>query len=71
LKEDVLVKSDASRVAIDLDTQIHGDAIATVKNDITLVNKQRKQFAPVAELSRVGNLLSTLELRLKFSTVSS
>ena len=55
---------DAWRVAIDLDTQVYEDAIATVRNDLTSVDKQRKEFTPVAELKQVGILLNTLELRL-------
>jgi len=49
---------------IDLDTQVYGDAIATVRNDVTSVDKQRKEFKPVAELKQAGNSLNTLELRL-------
>jgi len=65
LKEnDALVTSDAWRVAIDLDTKIYEDAFARVTNDHTLVNRQGKQFTPVAELNQIGNLLNTLELRL-------
>jgi hypothetical protein len=36
LKEkDVIVTSDAWRVAVDLDTQVYEDAIATVRYDLT------------------------------------
>jgi len=66
----VIITSDAWRVAIDLDTQVYKDAIATVRNDFASVDKQRKEFTPVAELKQVGNLLNTLELRLKFSAVT-
>ena len=71
LKEkNVIFTSDAWRVTIDIDTQVYEDAIATVRNNLTSVEKQRKEFAPVAELKQVGNLLNTLELRLKFSAVA-
>ena len=63
-RKNVVITSDAWRVAIDLDTQVYEDAIATVRNDLTSVDKQRKEFTPVAELKQVGNLLNTLELRL-------
>ena len=66
----VIITSDAWRVAIDLDTQVYKDAIATVRNDFASVDKQRKEFTPVAEFKQVGNLLNTLELRLKFSAVT-
>jgi len=60
----VIVTSDAWRIAIELDTQVYEDAIAAVRNDLASVNKQTKEFTPVAELKQVGNLLNTLELRL-------
>jgi hypothetical protein len=63
-ERDVIITSDVWRVAIDLDTQVYEDTIATVGNDLTSVDKQRKEFTPVAELKQVGNLLNTLELRL-------
>ena len=59
----IVVTSDACRVAIDLDMQVYEDAIA-VRNDLTSVDKQRKEFTPVAELKQVGNLINTLALRL-------
>ena len=60
----VIVTSDAWRIAMELDTQVYEDAIAAVRNDLASVNKQTKEFTPVAELKQVGNLLNTLELRL-------
>jgi len=62
-RKNIIVTSDAWRVAIDLDTQVYEDAIA-VRNDLTSVDKQRKEFTPVAELKQVGNLINTLALRL-------
>ena len=44
-------------------TQVYEDAIA-VRNDLTSVDKQRKEFTPVGELKQVGNLLNNLELTL-------
>jgi hypothetical protein len=63
-ERDVIITSDVWRVTIDLDTQVYVDAIATVRNDRTSVDKQRKEFKPVADLKQVGNLVNTLELRL-------
>ena len=60
----VIITNDAWRVAIELETQVYEDAIATVRNDLASVYKQGKQFTPVAELKQVGNLLNTLESRL-------
>jgi hypothetical protein len=63
LKEkNIIFTSDAWRLAIEIYTQVCEDAIATVINDLTSVEKQRKEFTPVAELKQVGNLLNTLEL---------
>jgi hypothetical protein len=65
LKEkNVIITSDAWCVAIDIDTHVYEDAISTVRNDLISVDKQRKEFTPVAELKPVGNLFNTLELRL-------
>jgi len=60
----VIITNDAWRVAIELDTQVYEDAIATVRNDLASVDKQRKEFTPVAELKQVGDLLNALESRL-------
>jgi hypothetical protein len=62
--KNVIITRDVWRVAIDLDTQVYEDAIAMVRNDLTSVDKQKKEFTPVAELKQVGKLLNTLELRL-------
>jgi hypothetical protein len=37
----VLVTSDAWRVAIELDTQVYEDAIATVRNNLPSVQRER------------------------------
>jgi len=64
LKEkNIIVPSDAWRVAIDLATQVYEDTIA-IRNYLTSGDTQRKEFTPVAELKQVGNLLNTLELIL-------
>ena len=39
--EDRTVTSDAWRVAIELDTQVYEDAIATVRNDLASVDRER------------------------------
>jgi len=60
----IIITNDAWRVAIELDTQVYEDAIATVRNDLASVDKQRKEFTPVPELKQIGDLLNTLESRL-------
>ena len=60
----VIITNDARRVAIELDTHVYEDTIAKVRNDLASVDKQRKEFTPVAELKQVGDLLKTLESRL-------
>jgi len=37
----VIATSDAWRLAIDLDTQVYKDAIATVRNDLASVDKEK------------------------------
>jgi len=46
---DVVITDYAWRMAIDLDTQSYGVVISTVRNDLMLVNKQKKEFTHVAE----------------------
>jgi hypothetical protein len=53
-RKDVLDPNDTWRIAIDLDTQVYDYAISTVRNNLTSVNKQRKEFTPVAELNQVA-----------------
>ena len=48
-KERDAITNDTSSVAIDLATHPYEDVISTVRNDLMLVNKQKKEFTPVAE----------------------
>jgi hypothetical protein len=60
----VIVSSDVWRIAVDVDTKIYEDAIATVRSDLTTVGQQKKELTPVAELKNVGNFLDCLESSL-------
>jgi len=48
---------------MDASTKIYEDAIATMRNDLVVINSQRKEFTPVAELKHVEISLNTLESR--------
>jgi hypothetical protein len=49
LKDKHLITNYAWRMAIYLNTQSYGVVISTVRNDLMLVNKEMKEFTPVAE----------------------
>jgi hypothetical protein len=67
LKEgDIILSSDAWRIAIDLDMSTYEEAISTIRTDIRLIEEQRKDFTPVSLLKAIVTLLDTLELKLHY-----
>ena len=54
LKEnDVILTNDMWHVALDLNTNAYEEIISTVKGDLLLVEKQRKEFTPISELKQI------------------
>lgn len=67
LKErDIILSSDAWRIAIDLGVSDYEEAISTIRTDLRQIEGQRSEFAPLSELKQVETLLDALELKLHY-----
>jgi hypothetical protein len=65
LKEkDIFLTNDAWRIAIDVDICAYEEAVATIKEDLILLEGHRKELASNSELNQITALLNTLEVRL-------
>jgi hypothetical protein len=54
LKErEVIVPSTHWRVALDLNTQIYEDTIATIRNDLAIIESHHKGLTPIVVLDMV------------------
>jgi len=51
-------------MALDVKIKIYEDGIATIRNDLAVINNQRREFTPVVELKQVEVSLYTLESRI-------
>jgi len=51
-------------VALDVNTNTYEEIILTVKEDLLLVENQKKTFTPISELKQIESLLITLEQKL-------
>jgi len=60
----VILTNDTWHVAIDLDTNTCEEIISTIKGDLLLFEKQKKEFTPNSELKQTDSLLNTLEQKL-------
>jgi hypothetical protein len=66
LKErEVIVSSNHWHVALDLNTQSYEDTIATIRNDLKIINSHHKGLTPIVELNMVETSIDTLEARLR------
>jgi hypothetical protein len=66
LKErEVVISSHYWHVALDLSTQNYEDTIATVRNDLKIIDSHHNVFTPIAELNMVESYVNTLEARLR------
>jgi len=65
LKErEVILTNDFWRVVVDFRTAEYEDVIATIHEDLLVVERQRKEFTSVSELRQIEILLNDLESRL-------
>ena len=65
LKEkDVILTNDHWQVANDLDTSKYKDVISSIRSDLMVVSKQKKEFTPISKLKQNEILLNILESRL-------
>ena len=63
-ERDIIISSDAWRVAINLDKNTYEEAISTIRTDLRLIEGQKTEFTPVLELKQIASLLDALELKL-------
>ena len=63
-ERDIIISSDAWRVAINLDTNTYEEVISTIRTDLHLIEGQKTEFTPVLELKQIASLLDALEMKL-------
>jgi len=59
------MSSDAWRVAVNFDTNVHEEAISSIRTDLRLIEERKTEFTPILELKQVALLLDALELKLQ------
>jgi hypothetical protein len=64
--KDVILTNDIWRIVLDLDLRPYEEIIATLKEDLFLVQNQTLEFTFVHELRQVDILLTTLEAKLNY-----
>ena len=65
LKEtDITVTNDTRRIAVNLDIRTYQDLIATIRQDLLLVEQNKKEFTSVSEIRQIESLPKLLELKL-------
>ena len=65
LKEtDITVTNDAWRIAVNIDIRTYQDIISTIRQDLLLVEQNKKEFTSVSEIRQIESLLKLLELKL-------
>ena len=75
LKEsDITLTNDAWRTAVNIDIRTYQDIISTIRQDLLLVEQNKKEFTSVSEIRQIELLLKLLELKLhdkkEFTSVS-
>ena len=61
---DFLYTSDKWRVVIEIDLSAYHDTISVIRSDLMIIEQQKQEFTPVAELKHVDSLLKTIDSRL-------
>ena len=61
---DIIVTNDAWRIAIDIDVRTYHDIISTIRQDLHLVEQNKKEFTSISEIRQIESLLQLLELKL-------
>jgi hypothetical protein len=65
LKEsDIVVTNDAWHIAVNFNMSAYQEVISTIRSDILIVERQKQEFTPMAELKQTETLLQTLETKL-------
>ena len=61
---DIIVTNDASRIAVDIDIRTYRDIISTIRQDLFLVEQNKKEFTSILEINQIELLLKLLESKL-------
>jgi hypothetical protein len=64
LKDKDVISNGRWHVAIEIGTELYENAIANIRNDLAVINRQHAGSEPVVELRQIGVSVSTLEARL-------
>jgi hypothetical protein len=65
LKEtDIIVTNDAWRIAVDIEVSTYQDIISTIRQDLNLVELNKKEFTSISEIRQIELLLKFLESKL-------
>ena len=61
---DITLMNDAWRIAVNIDIRTYQDVISTIRQDLFLVEQNKKEFTSVSEIRQIESLLKLLELKL-------
>ena len=62
LKEtDIIVTNDACRIAVDIDIRTYQDVVSTIRQDLNLVEQNKKEFTSISVIRQIELLLKLLE----------
>jgi len=65
LKEkDIILTNENWRIAIDLDVTPYREVISKVREDLLVVDKQKREFTPTSELVQIKALLENLDWKI-------
>jgi hypothetical protein len=63
-EKDIILTNENWRIAIDLDVTPYREVISKVREDLHIVEKQRREFTPSSELAQVKALLENLDWKI-------
>jgi hypothetical protein len=63
-ESDIVVTNDAWHTAVNFNMNTYQEVITTIRLDILVVERQKKEFTPIAELKQTETLLQTSETNL-------
>ena len=63
---DIIVTNDAWRIATDIGVRTYHDIISTIRQDLHLVEQNKKEFTSISEIQQIESLLQLLESKLYY-----
>jgi hypothetical protein len=64
-EKEVIISSNNWYVALGLSTRQYADTIATIRNDLNIIDTHHKQLTPIVELEMIKTSVDVLEARLR------